>query len=247
MTKIIFGNLVSFIAQSIGQDVLNLAALFTSLLTPVGIPPLLKIWPAARMMVKCGTDLIIVLDGTFTSYGINASSRQLKQVLSEYLYKKDSEVGSKESRREKVHKEIGMKFPMKKQFYRHLQPRKAEKMMKRIIMRNRLKLGKADTLMRLQSPRISEESNGTVRLLEQEIAALQKVNLGTDTQSYSSPNMIENANDNQGDDKLQSNENGQDTSCNPPSETENVEDREEESSDLDSYRDSDSFAGSDSD
>ncbi len=104
--------------------------------------------------------MIIVLDGTFT-YGVNASSSQLNQALIKYLSKKDTDGGSKEPRREKkFHKEIGMKFLTKKQLYRHLQPRKAEKMMRRIITRNRVKLEKAEALARLQNLESSKKVVG---------------------------------------------------------------------------------------
>ena len=184
VSNVIVLNLGKFMAQSLGQDFVNFGGMVVSPFLLGYSPPFLKLWPAARMVVKCASDLIIVLDGAFTLGGPAATAKHVKLALIKYSSTKDAEGMRTTSSRAKVHNEIGEKFPMKKRFYEHLEPRRAEKLMARIIFNNRLRAEERDSLVDLDKYKdvIADES-----LLNEEETALSQMRLdATTTTSHSS-------------------------------------------------------------
>lgn len=158
MAAVVFRNLWYFMAQSIGQDFWNWTVWATTSWLLIPLPPLLKIWPAARMLIKCACDFIIILHRVFCSEGINATPSHIRTALIEYSSRKDAEGHSTESTRTKVHREIEENFPVKKKFYRNLKREKAEEWMEEIIKRNELRPRDYQSPLNLETqPRPSEE------------------------------------------------------------------------------------------
>ena len=175
-SKVVVLNLGKFMAQSIGQDFVNVGGMLVSPFLLGFSPPFLKLWPAARMVVKCASDLIILLDGAFTLGGPTATAKHVRLALIKYSSTIKAEGMRKISNRAKVHNEIGEKFPMKKRFYENLEPRRAEKLMARIIFNNRLRAEEQDSFIDLDTVQdvIADET-----LLNEEETALSRMRLDT--------------------------------------------------------------------
>ncbi|KKY14789.1 putative ras gtpase [Diplodia seriata] len=121
MNKVVWANLARFMLQTLSQDVvrltgiavLNSAAVFgaPSLVLP-GLP-LLDTPPAARMIVKCACDLILILQCAFQSGNKFVTSEDIRSATIQYKAKRRSEMrGSHESIREVVHEEINKLIPL---------------------------------------------------------------------------------------------------------------------------------------
>lgn len=117
MHKVVWSNLAPFMAQTVTQTVLiwsGVAAL--TLFTYFGgIPlaasaPLLEAPAAARMIVKCACDLVIIIDRSFQFGGKQMTGAQIQRASMEYLQPPPGP-GEFRSRRRQVHQEINDLIP----------------------------------------------------------------------------------------------------------------------------------------
>ncbi|KAJ5777168.1 hypothetical protein N7520_000414 [Penicillium odoratum] len=119
LSRVVLSNLAKFVAHSIGKDIWNLLAVGSQFLMSMG-PPMMKYWPAARMIIKCGCDLIIIVDGSIGLAGsLPVTLEHIDQMQTEYAVGSDSDERPR-FRRAHVHSQIERKFPNDKAFYRTL-------------------------------------------------------------------------------------------------------------------------------
>lgn len=141
-SKVILRNLSRFMMESIGTDFWNILAGANKLLL-FGIAPIPKaMWPAARMVVKCACDVIIILDGAIKQSGFMATPENLHEVQMAYAlnYNPDELPGSeKMTLRQLTHKDVNREFKLSKEFNQKLEYQVARHKMMRIVMTHRLK------------------------------------------------------------------------------------------------------------
>jgi hypothetical protein len=149
MSKVVWWNLAKFMAQSVSQSILIWGGVATlTLFTLIGgIPlaigaPLLEVLPAARMIIKCACDLIIILDRAFSNGGKTATKEEINHASKEYTSKISIDTGSAGcSRKSKVHQEVEELIPiMSWKFYKPMQISKLQSGVGEIIERNRFGL-----------------------------------------------------------------------------------------------------------
>ncbi|KAL1615001.1 hypothetical protein SLS54_009342 [Diplodia seriata] len=121
MNKVVWSNLARFMLQTLSQDVvrftgiavLNSAAVFGAPSLVPGLP-LLDTPPAARMIVKCACDLILILQCAFQSGNKFITNEDIRSATIEYKAKRRSGMGGPhESIREAVHEEINKLIPLR--------------------------------------------------------------------------------------------------------------------------------------
>ncbi|KAL0260710.1 hypothetical protein SLS55_004400 [Diplodia seriata] len=121
MNKVVWSNLARFMLQTLSQDVvrftgiavLNSAAVFGAPSLVPGLP-LLDTPPAARMIVKCACDLILILQCAFQSGNKFITNEDIHSATIEYKAKRRSGLGgAHESIREVVHEEINKLIPLR--------------------------------------------------------------------------------------------------------------------------------------
>ncbi|KAH7060920.1 hypothetical protein B0J12DRAFT_650686 [Macrophomina phaseolina] len=120
MSKVVWANLAKFLAQSVGQEVtvwggitaLTLATVTGGLAIVPGTP-LLEAPPAARMVVKCACDLILILDRAFSFGGKFVTKDQIRQASNDYkLGARRDTPEFPSSIRGAVHREIEALIPL---------------------------------------------------------------------------------------------------------------------------------------
>jgi hypothetical protein len=96
MSKVVWWNLAKFMAHTVSQSTLVWGGVVALTLFTVvgGIPlalgaPLMEMVPAARMIVKCACDLILILERAHTLAGKLATKDHIKQATMEYTIQKD--------------------------------------------------------------------------------------------------------------------------------------------------------------
>lgn len=140
MNKIIGWNLMRFLAQQVGQSVVlgGSAAILTIVSLGGGVPliagmSLLEAPCAARMIVKCACDLILILTRAFKHGGKFVTSSDIEMACNEYVAKPTD--GSKAKRRN-VHAEVMDLIPQR-QFWKGVRIAKIRTGVEEIIKKNR--------------------------------------------------------------------------------------------------------------
>lgn len=108
--------------------------------------PLLKIWPAARMVVKCACDLILILERALRLHGPDTTADEIERAQDEYASghgtdqqsQNHAAVVARISPRDWVHLAINETFPLQKKFFRKLGIKKAESLIANIIRNHRI-------------------------------------------------------------------------------------------------------------
>ena len=169
MSKVVWWNLAKFMAHNLSQTLAvwgGVAAL--TLTTGVGgialavAAPLLEVIPAARMIIKCACDLIIILDRAFSAGGKTVTIEHIRQASKEYTTRFVDATGeSSTSRRKKVHKAIEELIPLiTLKFYKGLQIATVQAGMREIIKGNRFAPGDSQSLVSVMAsqPKLSLDS-----------------------------------------------------------------------------------------
>ncbi|THZ23904.1 hypothetical protein D6C90_09289, partial [Aureobasidium pullulans] len=148
MNKIIGWNLIRFLAQQVSQSV-TLGSLVAGLTIVslgggapiIGLMSLLEAPAAARMIIKCACDLILILDRAFKHGGKFVTSTDIELASREYVAK-PSEKGR--SRRKEVHAQVMKLIPIvSKRFWNSVRISKIKVGMDEIIRNNRWEPSKA--------------------------------------------------------------------------------------------------------
>jgi hypothetical protein len=142
LSAIVWRNLAKFMAQTVGQSVLvwggvvalTLFTVVGGILLAIGAP-LMEILLAARMIIKCACDLIIILDIAFNRGSKSATAADIREASKEYTHKQRSDDGMiLDSTIGKVHKEVEALIPIvSHKFYKPLQISKLQAGMEDII------------------------------------------------------------------------------------------------------------------
>ena len=148
MNKIIGWNLIRFLAQQVSQSV-TLGSLVAGLTIVslgggapiIGLMSLLEAPAAARMIIKCACDLILILDRAFKHGGKFVTSTDIELASREYVAK-PSEKGR--SKRKEVHARVMKLIPIvSKRFWNSVRISKIKVGMDEIIRSNRWEPSKA--------------------------------------------------------------------------------------------------------
>ncbi|CAD0026928.1 unnamed protein product, partial [Aureobasidium pullulans] len=148
MNKIIGWNLIRFLAQQVSQSV-TLGSLVAGLTIVslgggapiIGLMSLLEAPAAARMIIKCACDLILILDRAFKHGGKFVTSTDIELASREYVAK-PSEKGR--SKRKEVHAQVMKLIPIvSKRFWNSVRISKIKVGMDEIIRSNRWEPSKA--------------------------------------------------------------------------------------------------------
>ena len=148
MNKIIGWNLIRFLAQQVSQSV-TLGSLVAGLTIVslgggapiIGLMSLLEAPAAARMIIKCACDLILILDRAFKHGGKFVTSTDIELASREYVAK-PSEKGR--SKRKEVHARVMKLIPIvSKRFWNPVRISKIKVGMDEIIRSNRWEPSKA--------------------------------------------------------------------------------------------------------
>ncbi|GJC81677.1 hypothetical protein ColLi_04515 [Colletotrichum liriopes] len=123
LSRLVWANLSSFMAQTLGQfSVIWGGIAFLTATTVVGSIPLIVGAPlfeapaAARMVIKCACDLILILDQAFQEGGKNASREKIERATAVYTKScipvTEGNAQVMKSRRRLVHQEINKLIPL---------------------------------------------------------------------------------------------------------------------------------------
>ncbi|KZL71939.1 peptidoglycan binding domain protein [Colletotrichum tofieldiae] len=123
LSRLVWANLSSFMAQTLGQfSVIWGGIAFLTATTVVGSIPLIVGAPlfeapaAARMVIKCACDLILILDQAFQEGGKNASREKIERATAIYTKScvpvTEGNAQVMKSRRRLVHQEINKLIPL---------------------------------------------------------------------------------------------------------------------------------------
>jgi len=120
MSKIVLGNLKKFMTVTMTQFMVVSSASIGVALGTVGIGALLGLAsclistpPTARMLLKCASDMILILERSFRYSGKYVSVKQIEDAAKQYVTIKITTFGGKEKRlQEHVHDEIDRLVPL---------------------------------------------------------------------------------------------------------------------------------------
>ena len=187
MNKIIWWNLKRFMAQSVRQTIATWGIIgFGGGIPLVAGAPLLEAPPAARMVVKCACDLILILDRAFKHGGKFVIGKDIEEASREYIAEStdqpaDSTAIETKSRRKRVHAEIEELIPLRK-FYKYIRIARIQRGMEDIIEKHRFGPGDSESydLMSIMSsstftssedPEVKEFFNSEITLTTSHHAA----------------------------------------------------------------------------
>ncbi|CAD0015333.1 unnamed protein product, partial [Aureobasidium pullulans] len=181
MNKIIGWNLIRFLAQQVSQSV-TLGSLVAGLTIVslgggapiIGLMSLLEAPAAARMIIKCACDLILILDRAFKHGGKFVTSTDIELASREYVAK-TSEKGR--SRRKEVHAQVMKLIPIvSKRFWNSVRISKIKVGMDEIIRSNRWEPSKA--IVRVDSVAGSMVQKLSIESLRDEVETEEIFELG---------------------------------------------------------------------